>query len=65
MQEAINRILDRYLVEKKKSFANNKLADYLRGHVSETVQKVVDSKYPGQFKVSASAVRVDGRRFPG
>ena len=55
MQEAINRILDRYLVEKKKSFANNKLADYLRGHVSETVQKVVDSKYPGQFKVSASA----------
>lgn len=55
MQEAINRILDRYLVEKKKSFANNKLADYLRGHASETVQKVVDSKYPGQFKVSASA----------
>ncbi len=55
MQEAINRILDRYLIEKKKSFASNRLADYLRGHVSETVQKAVDSKYPGQFKVSASA----------
>jgi len=55
MQEAINRVLDRYLIEKKKSFASNRLADYLRGHVSETVQKAVDSKYPGQFKVSASA----------
>ena len=55
MQEAITRILDRYLIEKRKEFAKNKLAHFLRGEVSSRIQGIVDSEHPDQFKVSASA----------
>lgn len=55
MQEAINRILDRYLIEKRKKFSKNKLAHFLRSDVSSMIQGIVDSEHPNQFKVSASA----------
>jgi hypothetical protein len=54
MQEAINRILNKYLIEKHKEFAQNKLAHFLRSDVSTMVQEMVDSEYPDRFKVSAS-----------
>ncbi|MBN2220339.1 MAG: DUF3578 domain-containing protein [Kosmotogaceae bacterium] len=54
MQEAINRILDKYLIEKRKEFAQNRLAHFIRSDVSGIVQAMVDSEYPGKFKVSAS-----------
>ncbi|PZC51454.1 hypothetical protein LH53_11070 [Mesotoga sp. TolDC] len=53
MQEAINRILDRYLIEKRKEFSKNKLANFLRSDVSSMIQGIVDSEHPDQFKVSA------------
>jgi len=55
MQEAITRILDRYLTEKRNEFAKNKLAHFLRSDVSSMIQGIVDSEHPDQFKVSASA----------
>jgi len=54
MQEAINRILDKYLTEKRKEFAQNKLAHFIRSDVSSIVQGIVDLEYPDKFKVTAS-----------
>ncbi len=65
MQEAVNRIFDRYPIEKRKEFAKNKLSHFLRSDVSSMIEGIVDSDRPDQFKVSAFAGQGNGRRFHG